>query len=97
MTLGVDIIEAVNRGGLANWTTSPKQPCNQFTMRRKRDETQIKMDKIYDNLKGWMTIAELSRESGYNAGTTYKYVLRLMDAGRVVRSQKGQPYSYRRK
>ncbi|UOF78827.1 Z-DNA-binding protein [Caudoviricetes sp.] len=97
MTLGTDLIEAVKRGGLSNWTTTTKQPSNQYTKKRKRDETQVKMDKIYSHIKGWMTTAEISRDCGYGYDMTYKYLCRLMDAGLVVRSQRGQPYTYRRK
>lgn len=97
MTLATDLMEASKRGGLANWPTTTKQPSNQYSMGKKRNETQVKMDKIYDSIKGLMTSAEISQSCGYGLDTTFKYLVRLMDDGRVVRSQRGQPYSYRRK
>lgn len=98
MSLGQDILEAVKRGGIANWTTTTNQcPANMFTSKRRKNETEEKMDKIYSHIKGLMTSAEIAQASGFSLDTTYKYLLRLMDAGRVVRTQRGQPYSYRRK
>lgn len=43
-----------------------------------------------------MTAAEISKESGFCQDTTYKYLVRLMDEGRVVR-ESSQPFVYRRK
>ena len=98
MTLGTDILEAVQRGGINNWTTTQNQsPTNMYTSKNRRNETEHKMDKIYGSIKGVMNANEISKESGFSQDTTYKYLLRLMDEGRVIRTQRGQPYSYMRK
>jgi predicted transcriptional regulator len=96
MSIGQDILDAVQKGGLNNWPTTTRHLPAHIT-RKAQNRTETAMDKIYNSIKGLMTATEIAQASGFKADATYKYLIRLIDAGMVVRSQRGQPHSYRRK
>ena len=97
MNLGQDILDAVNRGGLWNWSTTTKQPIEEGRPPRNvgfRIETRQVMDKILNVLNGQMTSKEICEAAKMKPDAVYKYMVRLIDAGEVKRSQHGQPYKY---
>lgn len=96
MTLADELIAAVQCGGLNKWTTSQNNPTCQSAINRRKHKTTQGMDKVLNSIRGLMTAAEISKESGFCQDTTYKYLVRFMDEGKVIR-ERSQPFVYRRK
>lgn len=90
MTLCDELIQAVKSGGINNWPTIKHSHVG-----RRSHKTAQTLDILFNSIHGVMTTAEISKASGICQDTTYKYLMRLMDDGRVIR-EGGQPFVYRR-
>lgn len=100
LNLGQDIIEAVKRGGIERWQPSTRHiipTALQASTTKRLKFTQSQMDKCFDSIEGQMTIAQISEKTGMIPETCYKYMVRLLEDGRVIRSQYKQPHLWFRK
>jgi len=97
MTLGQDILAAVISGGQARWATTTKREVTDHLKRRHHltKERMTRILAILDKPLNTIQITErLNVEAPVNRSTVSKDLVKMCDAGMIVRSIKGQPYKY---
>lgn len=95
MNLGLDIMEAVRRGGSERWAVEyKKKPQREKKPSKIQEEYERKLSEILDLLGNQRLLArEVSKSLNISIDTAYHRLKSLEKSGRVKHSQKA-PYTY---
>ena len=96
MSLGLDILDAVRKGGLSNWATTTGRNSKQSMFTKRKAEAEEYIDELYSAMYGGkFTATQLQRITGQSKDSVYSRLSTLMERGKVKRSKvDGKNYKY---
>lgn len=101
MSLGTDLLYAVQRGGMSKWRPACEAKQSERVMHKRQTRTERNSDLIYEAMgKEIWTVDKLRNVPNLvevlgNRPDTYRdYLHRLVQDGRVKKSQASQPHKF---
>lgn len=101
MSLGTDILQAVKSGGMNNWRPACEARQSERVMHKRQTRTEQNADLIYEAMGSevWTVdklckVPKLVEVLGTRQHTYRDYLHRLVNDGRVKKSQAYQPHKF---